>query len=63
MTAFDVVAALTLVVVGAWLTRSVYRLGLTAGVRLGYGMGHNDATAAARRLVAERVEQLGSEAK
>jgi hypothetical protein len=58
----EVLGALALVMCGAWLTRSVYQFGMTAGVRLGYGMGHNDATAAARRLVAERIEQLGSEA-
>lgn len=52
---------LALILVGAFLTRSVYRMGLTAGVRLGYGEGQRDAYANARRLLAERVEQMGGE--
>lgn len=51
---------LALVIVGALISRGMYRLGMAAGIRLGYGYGHNDATAAARRLVAERVAELNS---
>jgi hypothetical protein len=51
VTALDLLAALALLVAGALITRSVYRLGLTAGIRLGYGAGRGDAFAEARRLI------------
>lgn len=53
--------ALGLVVIGALVTHITYRLGMTAGVRLGYGIGHAEATNAARRLVAERIAQMGEQ--
>lgn len=54
--------ALALILVGALITRSVYRMGLAAGVRLGYGEGRNAAFAEARRLLTERIDELGGDA-
>lgn len=55
--------ALALILAGAFLTRSVYQLGMTAGVRLGYGYGRSEAYSEARRLIQQGADALtnGSE--